>query len=102
MSESRDEVVEVRRGRPLIHIEREHLWFLMEEGFRINDIAAIFSCSRRTIERRLGELQLRFCDYSRISDATLDEVVGNIILIVVKICYWAIKEPRFIGFNVRE
>ena len=81
ISESRDEVVEVRRGRPPIHIEREQLCFLIEEGFRINDIAAIFSCSRRTIERRLGEFQLRCCDYSRISDATLDEVVGNVVLL---------------------
>ena len=40
------------RGRPLINIQREQLCFLIEEGFRINDIAAIFSCSRRTIERR--------------------------------------------------
>ena len=45
----------VRRcqGRPRVQIE-EQLTFLIERGFRINDIAALFGCCR-TVERRLNE-----------------------------------------------
>ena len=70
-----------RRGRPRIKVEEDQLRFLSESGFRINDVAAIFSCSRRTIERRLKEFQIRHCDYSSLSDTELDVVVGNIILL---------------------
>ncbi len=68
-----------QRGRPRVKIEEDQLCFLVESGFRINDVAAIFSCSRRTVERRLREFGIRSCDYSRLSDTELDEIVESIV-----------------------
>ena len=57
-----------RRSQPRIKLEEDQLRFLSESGFRVNDVAAIFSCSRRTIEQRLKEFQIRPCDYSSGTD----------------------------------
>ena len=43
-----------RRGRPEIPIQKDQIGFLKDEGFKIADIASMFGCSRRTIERRLS------------------------------------------------
>lgn len=67
------------RGRPRIEIDNNQLTFLIERGFRIKDIAAIFSCSRRTIERRMNEIGVRATDYSSVSDLELDSLVSSII-----------------------
>ena len=40
-----------------MQIEEEQLTFLIERGFRINDIAALFGCCR-TVERCLNEFHL--------------------------------------------
>jgi hypothetical protein len=40
-------------GRPHIKIDNDQLIYLVENYFRIEDIANIFSCFRRTIERRM-------------------------------------------------
>ena len=67
------------RGRPRIQIDEHQLGFLVEGGFRVKDIAGIFSCSRRTIERRMHDLGARASDYSSVSDAELDDLVGSIV-----------------------
>lgn len=67
------------RGRPRIQIDENQLSFLIEKGFRVKDIASIFSCSRRTIERRMNDLGVRARDYSSVSDAELDDMVSSII-----------------------
>ena len=41
-----------RRGRPRIRVEEG---YLVESNFRTVDIASLFGCSRRTIERRMRE-----------------------------------------------
>ena len=68
-----------RKGRPRIEIVEHQLSFLIERGFKVKDIAAIFSCSRRTIERRMGDLGVRASDFSSVSDAELDGLVSSII-----------------------
>ena len=68
-----------RRGRPRIKLEEQQLCYLIERIFRVKDIAGIFSCSTRTIERRLLELGMRSCDYSSLSNAELDELVRCIV-----------------------
>ena len=65
-------------GRPRVAIEEDQIRFLVENGFRINDIAAIFGCCRRTIERRLHDFQISPNAYSSISDASLDEMVESV------------------------
>lgn len=66
------------RRRPQVQIEEERLTFLIERGFRINDITALFGCCRRRVERRLNEFNPSAQNYSLISDAQLDEEVMHI------------------------
>ena len=70
---------QIHRGRPRLQINQEQLIFLAESNFRVKDIATLFSCSSRTIERRLHDLHIRLRDFSDISDAELDEIVGRIV-----------------------
>ncbi len=82
MVEAREEeefALVARRGRPRIQIQEDRLCFLIESGFKVNDVAAICACSRRTIERRLQELQMRPRDYTRLSDGELDAEVEHIV-----------------------
>ena len=55
-----DEEERHQRGRPRIVIQEDQLCFLLENGFRINDIASMFLCSGRTVERRMAELSLLY------------------------------------------
>ena len=41
----------------------------------------MFGCSSSTIQRRQREYQIRSCDFSTLSDAELDELVGSVILL---------------------
>lgn len=70
-----------QRGRPRIVIREDQLCFLLENGFRINDIASMFLCSGRTVERRMAELSMRASDFSDIADTDLDQLVERIILV---------------------
>ena len=65
----------VRRGRPRVGICEQQLEFLVENNFRTKDIALIFGCSPRTIERRKAELHIAGQSYSSISDTDLDSLV---------------------------
>ena len=78
MNEQDTEEVISHRGRPRIKIYDNQLVCLLECGFKIQDIA---TCSRRTIERRMQDLSITVHDFSSMSDAELDERVGNIISI---------------------
>ena len=77
MSHDRDyRTVVSHRGRPRVPIDNQQLEFLVESQFRTKDIAQIFGCSTRTIERRKRDLQLT--NYSSITDAELDDLVHEI------------------------
>ena len=65
------------RGRPRLQIMEEQLTFLIESGFRVGDIASLFTCSRRTIERRLLEFGITSHHFTHISDVDLDQVIGD-------------------------
>ena len=41
------------RGRPCVDISDEQLLFFIQHSFKITDIAHLFGCSRRTVERRM-------------------------------------------------
>ena len=64
----------IKRGRPDIDIAKTHLSFLVEQGFKTRDIG-MFSCSARTIERRLAKYEIDRKKFSTLSDADLDEHV---------------------------
>ena len=66
------------RGRPTLDIREEQLVFLLENNFKVRDIAALFGCSTRTIQRRVRDFEIDSHRYSDISDTKLDEVVKEI------------------------
>ena len=73
------------RGRPQIMIEKEKLSFLIEQGFKINDISVIFGCCRRTIERRMQMYGISQYSGSQISDLELDNAVHQITALFPRI-----------------
>ncbi len=66
------------RGRPLIGIPEGQLRFLLESDFKITDIAGMFACSTRTIQRRMRDYQIEPNQFSDISDYQLDELVSDL------------------------
>ena len=67
-----------RPGRPEVAIGEEQLCFLIEQGFRIQDIADMFGCCRRTVERKMNKYHISFHNYSTVSDADLDIMIQEI------------------------
>ena len=47
-----------QRGRPSLLIAKDHLQFYLQHNFKIQDIAVMFGCSKRTIEQRMTEYGL--------------------------------------------
>ena len=79
MSTYADEQVEPRgKGRPRLSIEKEKLEYLIDVGFKMRDVAIIFGCCTRTLERRMREYHLSPSAYTAISDAELDYLVKEI------------------------
>ena len=68
-----------RKGRPRIDVEEEQLVFLIDANFRLADIASMFGCSRRTIERRLREFGITSHEFTSISDHELDQAISDIV-----------------------
>lgn len=69
-----------RRGRPCVSVSVDQILFYIEHGFTIADIAKVFHCSRRTIERRMSDAGLTMRNtYSNISDEQLVEITRQIL-----------------------
>ena len=68
-----------RVGRPAIEIHESQLKFLLGNHFKLVDIAGLFECSSRTIQRRMRELGMEQYRHSEISDSQLDEMVSSIV-----------------------
>ena len=62
-------------GRPAIVIEEEQLIFFVDNCFKVDDMALILGCSKRTVERRLSMYQLSTRHFTAITDIELDELV---------------------------
>ena len=73
------------RGRPEIAIGEEQLRFLIEQGFRIQDIANMFGCCRRTVERKMETYNITL-HYSTITDSELDVMVRDITTLYPNCC----------------
>jgi hypothetical protein len=68
-----------RRGRPPYQICVEVLEYLIENDFKISEIASILGVSVATIKRRMKDCNLRISDtYSAITDDELQSLVKNI------------------------
>ena len=57
-------------------IDQNRLTYFVEQGFRICDIAAIFDCSRKTIERRMTKYGID--RYTTVTNEDLDRLVEEI------------------------
>ena len=66
------------RGGPPLGIPEDQLRFLLENEFKIRDIAGIFACSTCTIQRRMRDYGIDPNRFSDISDSQLDEVVSEL------------------------
>ncbi len=67
------------RGRPRLNVGEEQLTYLIEQGFRVEDISDIFGCSRRTIQRRMSEFSISiFNSAISVADAHLDSFVKEV------------------------
>lgn len=62
-------------GRPTLVIEEEQLHFFVDNGFKVEDMALMLGCSKRTVERRLSVYNLSTRKYTIITDVELDELL---------------------------
>lgn len=67
------------RGRPRIDIREEQLVYLVENRFRTKDLATIFDCSMRTVQRRMSEMGISLNSFTPIGDIHLDCLVQEIM-----------------------
>lgn len=78
MADQADQSRRARPGRPRVNIKEEQLVYLIENQFRIKDIALMFGCCRRTIERMMKQYNLSIHNYTTISELELDSKVREI------------------------
>ena len=70
------------RGQPFIAISESQILFYMEHGFTIYQIAQMFGCSRRTVERRMHEYGLSARQsYSNIGDSELAQLISSMLVL---------------------
>lgn len=62
-------------GHPAIVIEEDQLSFFVDNSFKVEDMAHMLGCSKRTVERGLSSCNLSTRNYSVIADHDLDELV---------------------------
>ncbi|KXJ20777.1 hypothetical protein AC249_AIPGENE402 [Exaiptasia diaphana] len=94
-----------RRGKPKINIPKEHLEFFIERRFNVSNIAKILGVSKRTVERRMHELNIRIrSSYSTISDEALVETIKSILsyenCVKQWYCFHASPQILEVDFNV--
>ena len=67
------------RGRLALDIREEQLRFLLEHSFKVKDIAGMFGCCTRTIQRKMRDFGIDSNRFSDIGDLHLDELVSEIV-----------------------
>ena len=70
---------QIHKGRPSLPIEEFHIKFYVEYNFTVGQIADMFGCSKRTIERRMQQYGTRLRErYFTINDRDLDELISTL------------------------
>lgn len=64
-------------GRPSVEVEESRLTFFVENGFKVEEMALMLKCSKRTVEKKLRAYALSSRDYTDISDVDLDEILSQ-------------------------
>ena len=72
------------RRRPKLDVREDQLHYLIEQGFRIQEISHLFGCSRKTIERRMNEYQMTLFNSFNIADNQLDAIIKEITTLLPK------------------
>ena len=67
-------------GRPSILVEESQLHFYVDNHFKVEEMALMLNCSKRTVERRLHAHGLSTRKYTNIAETEVDEVVSQICL----------------------
>ena len=68
------------RGRPKFDIPIEQLVYLLDNGFKVSDIASLLFVSEKTIHRRLQDNGLSVhSTYEKLANDDLDVIVKNIL-----------------------
>ena len=65
------------RGRPSLNIPESQLNFLLSHSFTVTQIAQMFGCHRRTIQRCIQEYEIESHHFSPISDTVLDDLIQS-------------------------
>ncbi|XP_039530305.1 uncharacterized protein LOC120480945 isoform X1 [Pimephales promelas] len=66
-------------GRPRFDVSHDYLLHLLHQGLTVSCIASVLGVSRRTVYRRMADLNITVRGlYSTLSDAELDNLVGEI------------------------
>lgn len=73
-----EESIELQLRHHHEEVEKNQLVFLMDCGFKVEEMALLLSCSKRTVERKLQSHGLSQRNFTLISDNQLDEVVAQI------------------------
>ena len=67
-------------GRPKLDVSGEHIYFLLQSGFKCTDIAKMLHISLRTLRRRMSENNITQKMFqSNITEQELDEQVRQIV-----------------------
>ena len=66
-------------GPPKFQIPKQLIVTLINEGFRVSDIANLLSVSERTLYRRMQEFNISKCNFSQCTDDELDNYIVNVI-----------------------
>jgi ribulose bisphosphate carboxylase small subunit len=68
------------KGRPKFDIPIEQLVYLLDNGFKVTDIASLLCVSEKTIHRRLQDNGMSVhSTYKKLTDEDLDNIVKNIL-----------------------
>lgn len=64
------------KGRPKFDIPFEHLAYLLDNGFKVTDIASLLCVSSKTVHRRLEENGITVRGtYAKLTDGELDDII---------------------------
>ena len=68
------------KGRPKFDIPFEHLQYLVDNGFKVTDIAKMLCISEKTVYRRLTEHGMSVRDsYANLTEQELDDIIKDVL-----------------------
>ena len=75
-----------QRGRPSFEISRDHLAFLLEHGFKVQEISCILGVGKRTVERRMAVFGLSITGKKNTAAGDGSAYMNNQIIVFFTLC----------------